>query len=72
MLREWKGRVGSVHLKDVAANAPRDVKEMSMPPTAFTEVGAGTLDWKSILNEARKAGVRHHYHRAGFDAGGFA
>ena len=61
LLREWKGRVGSVHLKDVAANAPRDVTELQMPPAAFAEVGAGTLDWKSILNEARKAGVRHYF-----------
>ena len=61
LLREWKGRVGSVHLKDVAANAPRNVAELEMPPSAFAEVGAGTLDWKSILNEARKVGVRHYF-----------
>ncbi len=61
LLRQWKGRVGSVHLKDVAPNAPRDVTELSMPPTAFAEVGAGTLDWKSILHEARKAGAGHYF-----------
>lgn len=61
MLRKWKGRVGSLHLKDVAATAPRKVAEFSMPPTAFKEVGLGTLNWKEILSAAREAKVDHYF-----------
>ena len=60
LLRKWAGRVASVHLKDVAASAPRKVAEFSMPPTAFKEVGFGTLDWKAILAAAAEARVDHY------------
>jgi sugar phosphate isomerase/epimerase len=33
---------------------------MSMPPSAFKEVGAGTLDWKAILTAAHEAKVDHY------------
>jgi sugar phosphate isomerase/epimerase len=61
LLKQWKGRVGSVHLKDVSTSAPRKVQEFSMPPTSFAEVGSGTLDWKSILDAAKAAGVGHYF-----------
>lgn len=61
MLRKWKGRVGSLHLKDVAATAPRKGGEFAMPPTAFKEVGLGTLNWKEILTAAREAKVDHYF-----------
>ena len=60
LLRKWSGRVGSLHLKDVAASAPRKTAEFSMPPSAFKEVGFGTLDWKAILAAARDARVDHY------------
>ncbi|MBL8239846.1 MAG: sugar phosphate isomerase/epimerase [Bryobacterales bacterium] len=60
LLKQWKGRVGSLHLKDVAATAPRKVGEFTMPPSAFKEVGLGTLDWKGILAAARAAKVDHY------------
>ena len=61
LLRKWKGRVGSLHLKDVASSAPRKTAEFSMPPTAFKEVGLGTLDWPAILTAARDAKVDHYF-----------
>jgi sugar phosphate isomerase/epimerase len=61
LIAQWKGRVGSLHLKDVAANAPRQKGEMGMPPTAFQEVGFGTLDFRAILAEAERAGVDHYF-----------
>jgi sugar phosphate isomerase/epimerase len=60
LLRKWGRRVGSLHLKDVAATAPRRAAELSMPPAAFKEVGLGTLDWKAILTAAREAQVDHY------------
>ena len=61
LLRKWSGRVGSVHLKDVASNAPRKTAEFAMPPTAFKEVGFGTLDFKAILAAAAQAKVDHYF-----------
>jgi len=61
LLRKWKGRVGSLHLKDVASSAPRKIAEFSMPPTAFKEVGFGTLDWPAILTAARDSKIDHYF-----------
>jgi sugar phosphate isomerase/epimerase len=61
LIAKWSGRVGSLHLKDVAANAPRQKGELGMPPTAFKEVGHGTLDFKAILAVAEKARVDHYF-----------
>lgn len=60
MLRQWQGRVGSLHLKDMAATAPRKSNELTMPATAFKEVGLGSLDWKAILTAAREAKVDYY------------
>lgn len=58
VLRKWKGRVGSLHLKDVARDAPRKSSEFTMPASAFKEVGFGTLNWKQILAAAK---VDHYF-----------
>jgi sugar phosphate isomerase/epimerase len=49
LLRAHAGRVRLVHLKDVG------------PDRAFCDVGAGTLDWRTILAAARDAGVEHRF-----------
>lgn len=56
-LRQHRGRVAELHVKDVAAgNTPNFT--LSMKPA---EVGSGTLDWAKILPAAHAAGVRHFY-----------
>jgi sugar phosphate isomerase/epimerase len=60
MLAKWNGRVCSLHLKDAAADAPRGISELEMPPGAFREVGAGSVNWKQLLRAAEKAGVEHY------------
>jgi sugar phosphate isomerase/epimerase len=48
MLREYGHRIQSLHVKDRKPNAPTTLD--TGPGSAFfTEVGLGTLDWKSIL-----------------------
>ncbi|MFN7926225.1 MAG: sugar phosphate isomerase/epimerase [Bryobacteraceae bacterium] len=61
ILRQWKGRVRSVHLKDLAADAPRGSAETDVPQTAFRELGQGTLDLRGIIRAARGAGVEHYF-----------
>lgn len=56
-LREHRGRVVQMHVKDVAAgNVANDT--LGMKPA---EIGSGTLDWAAILPVAYDAGVRHFY-----------
>ncbi len=61
LIAKWSGRVGSLHLKDLAANVPRPKGEFGIPPSAFKEVGHGTLDFKAILAAAEKARVDHYF-----------
>ncbi len=48
-LRRWRGRVPSVHVKDRTADG------------RMVDVGAGAIDWRTVLGEARRAGVRHFF-----------
>jgi sugar phosphate isomerase/epimerase len=47
----WPGRIQMVHVKDAAA----------APPHRMTDVGAGTLDWRSLLGRGTQAGVEHYF-----------
>ncbi|MBM3797188.1 MAG: sugar phosphate isomerase/epimerase [Acidobacteria bacterium] len=70
VLKQWKGRVRSVHLKDVARDAPKSVSaETDIPPTAFRELGQGTLNWPRIIRAARAAGVEHYFVEMDFTPG---
>lgn len=60
LLKQWKGRVRSIHLKDVAPDAPMGAKETDVPPSAFRELGKGRLDLRAILKQAERAGVEHY------------
>lgn len=47
----FPGRFELVHVKD-SKGAPEHV---------MTEVGAGTMDWKAIFAQRKKAGIRHYF-----------
>jgi len=59
LIRANKGRVASLHLKDMAADAPRTQQMKPLPPEAFRPVGVGELDFPEILRAAAVTGVRH-------------
>lgn len=61
MLRQHKGRVALVHLKDKAKGAVPEKQEGNVPKTAFAEVGNGELDFPAILRAARESGVEHYF-----------
>lgn len=69
LLRQYKGRVASLHLKDKDPGAVASLTESSVPRTAFVEVGAGALNFPSILAAAREAGVQHHFVEQDYAAG---
>jgi len=56
-LKRLKGRVSQVHLKDLERGTPTIFDEGKVPATAFKEVGAGTIDFKAVLETARECGV---------------
>jgi sugar phosphate isomerase/epimerase len=60
VLRQYKGRVALMHLKDKDGRAGGLV-ESAAARTDFKEVGAGGLDFPAILAAAREAGVRYYF-----------
>lgn len=69
MIAQWKGRVASLHLKDKAADAPRNTGELDMTPTAFREAGGGVLDFRSILRAAARSGTGYYFIEQDFSPG---
>jgi sugar phosphate isomerase/epimerase len=61
LLGKYKGRVALVHLKDRAKDAPTATDERKVAPSAFKEVGSGSLDFAAILKAADAAGVAHYF-----------
>lgn len=56
-LRNLKGRVAQVHLKDLLKGIPTMYDESKVPHEAFQELGSGILNWNAILQAAEYAGV---------------
>jgi sugar phosphate isomerase/epimerase len=54
-------RVKLLHLKDRAKDAPVTFDERAVPPTAFKEVGVGSIDFPAVLRAARTAGAEHFF-----------
>ena len=61
LIRKYKGRTPLLHLKDKAKGTPIQTQESKVPPTAFTPVGAGALDFPAVLAAAAEAGVEHYF-----------
>jgi len=61
--------VASLHVKDVAADAPGQKSEANIPRTAFKEVGAGILDWPRVLRAAADAKVEEYLIEQDFTPG---
>src|SRR5690606_18420842 len=61
MIGKYGSRIALMHLKDKSAGAPTATQEMQVPPTAFSEVGSGSLDFPAILKAGAAAGVAHYF-----------
>lgn len=57
VLRDMKGRVAQVHLKDLAPGHGVIWDEGKVPPPAFKELGAGMLDMRRIIDVCDETGV---------------
>ena len=60
MLRQHPDRIRMLHLKDRKPGFPTSYQP-NLAAEHFTEVGTGTIDWKSILAIAKQQGIRHMY-----------
>jgi sugar phosphate isomerase/epimerase len=60
LLKKYPKRVVLMHLKDKADGVAKRFDE-NVPPAAFKEVGAGTMDLKRILHTATETGVKHFF-----------
>lgn len=60
LLKEFAGRVTSIHMKDKPAGVPVMYKHIpGSGPATFLNVGSGSLDWAKILRTAQSTGVSH-------------
>lgn len=60
IMKEWKGRIALLHLKDKAKDHPVQFTEQ-VDRSAFKEVGSGSLDFAAILKAAPGTGVKHFF-----------
>jgi sugar phosphate isomerase/epimerase len=57
LFQKYPGRFTGMHIKDIKATTTPNIA-LKMDPS---DVGAGRLDWKTILPAAHKAGVRNFF-----------
>jgi sugar phosphate isomerase/epimerase len=60
LIKQHSDRIALVHLKDKAKDQPVQYNE-KVAPTAFKEVGNGSLDFPAILRAATGVGVKHFF-----------
>lgn len=61
LIKQYSDRIALLHLKDKARGVGPETQESRVPQDAFTEVGAGTIDFPAILAAAASAGVEHYF-----------
>ena len=60
LLKRHANRVRMIHVKDRKPGFPPS-QTLDASAEHFTEVGTGTINWKSVLAAAQKAGVEHYF-----------
>lgn len=60
LLKQYKGRVPLLHLKDVAKAEPTRLDE-GIARSSFAEVGTGRVDFSAVLAAASAAGAKHYF-----------
>ncbi len=60
LLRRYQSRIQTLHFKDRKPGFPPSTT-MGKAAQHFTEVGAGTIDWKAIWNVAQAAGIPYFF-----------
>lgn len=56
-MRQLKGRISQVHLKDIKQGTEKNHDEGSVPADAFQELGDGTINMQRVMDVAAQIGV---------------
>jgi sugar phosphate isomerase/epimerase len=60
MLEKYSGRWMGLHVKDIRKGAPTGFHTGGAPVTDNVAVGAGAIDWKTVLRTAEKVGAEYY------------
>ena len=58
-IQKLNDRLLFLHMKDLKKGSQTKVYNFNIPEDSYVELGTGMLDYKAILNEARKAGIQY-------------
>jgi sugar phosphate isomerase/epimerase len=58
-IQKLNDRLLFLHMKDLKKGSQTKVYNFNIPEDSYVELGTGMLDYKSILTEARKAGIKY-------------
>jgi sugar phosphate isomerase/epimerase len=61
LIKQYANRLPLLHLKDKAKGFPTQTQEMKVPPTTFTPLGQGAVDFPAVLAAGKAAGVAHYF-----------
>jgi sugar phosphate isomerase/epimerase len=61
LFERYPGRIASTHLKDIAKGVEVCKPDGDAPDETSVPLGEGMIDWPSVLQAAKKAGVERHY-----------
>jgi sugar phosphate isomerase/epimerase len=61
LIEKYKGRVTSLHLKDLKKGSPVKAGTATAPSDVDVPIGTGQLDMAAVLRAARDAGVSMYY-----------
>lgn len=61
LLTRYSGRFPLMHVKDIRKGEPRTFDPGTVAEAASVPLGTGEVRWRTVLNAARKHGVRHYY-----------
>jgi sugar phosphate isomerase/epimerase len=61
LLQRYSGRFPLMHVKDIRKGEARTFNPGTVAEEASVPLGAGEVQWRPVLDAARKHGVRHYY-----------
>jgi sugar phosphate isomerase/epimerase len=61
LLEKYAPRWVGLHLKDIRKGAPTGFTTGHAPDTDNVAVGAGAIDWKTVIGTAEKIGVKYYF-----------
>lgn len=61
LLQRYSGRFPLMHVKDIRKGEPRTFNPGTVEEEASVPLGTGEVNWRPVLDAARKHGVRHYY-----------